>query len=87
PQESLHITCLTISSREDVQPYIAICQALKKDGHTCRIASHCEYKPWIEVYGSEFVEIRGNPAELMKICVDNGWHFFYLYAHQQNEMI
>ncbi|KAI8458720.1 hypothetical protein BY996DRAFT_6410683 [Phakopsora pachyrhizi] len=72
PKESLHITCLTIGSRGDVQPYIALCQALKKDGHTCRIASHGEYKPWIEGYGIEFVEIGGDPAELMKICVDNG---------------
>ncbi|KAI8457703.1 hypothetical protein BY996DRAFT_4541177, partial [Phakopsora pachyrhizi] len=70
PKESLHITCLTIGSRGDIQPYIALCQALKKDGHTCRIASHGKYKPWIEGYGIEFVEIGGNPAELMKICIN-----------------
>ncbi|KAI8460885.1 hypothetical protein BY996DRAFT_4574132, partial [Phakopsora pachyrhizi] len=63
---------LTIGSRGDIQPYIALCQALKKNGHTCRIASHGEYKHWIECYGIEFDEIGGNPAELMKICVDYG---------------
>ncbi|EGF97640.1 family 1 glycosyltransferase [Melampsora larici-populina 98AG31] len=72
PNRTLHITCLTIGSRGDVQPYIALCNELAKDGHRTRIASHGEYKDWIEGYGIEFVEIGGDPAELMKICVDNG---------------
>ncbi|OAV93062.1 hypothetical protein PTTG_27466 [Puccinia triticina 1-1 BBBD Race 1] len=72
PQSKLHITCLTIGSRGDVQPYIALCQKLQRDGHTCRIASHGEYRTWVEGYGIEYVEIGGDPAELMKICVDNG---------------
>jgi hypothetical protein len=72
PKSKLHITCLTIGSRGDVQPYIALCQKLQLDGHTCRIASHGEYRKWVEGYGIEYVEIGGDPAELMKICVDNG---------------
>ncbi|KAH9824138.1 family 1 glycosyltransferase [Melampsora americana] len=72
PNRTLHITCLTIGSRGDVQPYIALCNELAKDGHRTRIASHGEYRDWIEGYGIEFVEIGGDPAELMKICVDNG---------------
>jgi len=72
PKSKLHITCLTIGSRGDVQPYIALCQQLQLDGHTCRIASHGEYRKWVEGYGIEYVEIGGDPAELMKICVDNG---------------
>ncbi|KAA1114418.1 Sterol 3-beta-glucosyltransferase [Puccinia graminis f. sp. tritici] len=72
PKSKLHITCLTIGSRGDVQPYIALCQKLQLDGHRCRIASHGEYRKWVEGYGIEYVEIGGDPAELMKICVDNG---------------
>ncbi|CAH7669794.1 hypothetical protein BY996DRAFT_4563411, partial [Phakopsora pachyrhizi] len=72
----LQIPRLTIRSREDVQPYTALCKALKKDGHTCRISSHGKYKTWIEGYGNECVENRGDPAELMKVCVDNCWHIF-----------
>lgn len=48
PPESLHFTCLTIGSRGDVQPYIALCKGLKADGHRVRIATHLEYKDWIE---------------------------------------
>ena len=48
PKEKLHITCLTIGSRGDCQPYIALCKRLQADGHTCRIATHEEYKDWVE---------------------------------------
>ncbi|KAJ9050825.1 Sterol 3-beta-glucosyltransferase [Entomophthora muscae] len=68
----LHITCLTIGTRGDVQPYIALCKGLIKHGHTCRIATHSEYREWIESHGIEFREVAGDPGELIKLCVDNG---------------
>ncbi|KAI8894409.1 hypothetical protein BC833DRAFT_605042 [Globomyces pollinis-pini] len=68
----MHITCLTIGTRGDVQPYIALCKGLMADGHTCRIATHAEYQSWIESFGIEFREVKGNPAELMQLCVENG---------------
>lgn len=46
--EPMTIVCLTIGSRGDVQPYIALCMGLQAEGHTCRIASHAEYKDWVE---------------------------------------
>lgn len=61
----VHITCLTIGTRGDVQPYVALCLRLMKDGHKCRIATHREYKSWIESYGIEFGQVLGDPAELM----------------------
>ncbi|KAI8454490.1 hypothetical protein BY996DRAFT_6413856 [Phakopsora pachyrhizi] len=70
--ELIFETSCKLISREDVQPYIALCQALEKDVHTCRIASQDKYKTWIEGYGIEFVEKGGDPAELMKICIDKG---------------
>ncbi|KAI7873656.1 UDP-Glycosyltransferase/glycogen phosphorylase [Lichtheimia hyalospora FSU 10163] len=73
PRKSMHITCLTIGSRGDVQPYIALCKQLLKDGHRCRIASHGEYKSWVEEHGIEFRSIGGDPGELMKLCIDNGF--------------
>jgi len=39
---------LTIGSRGDVQPYIALCKGLQAEGHHTRIASHGEYKDWVE---------------------------------------
>ncbi|KAI7822657.1 hypothetical protein BC939DRAFT_503666 [Gamsiella multidivaricata] len=68
----LHITCLTIGSRGDVQPYIALCKRLMKDGHKCRISTHGEYKDWIEGHGIEFGLVGGDPGELIELCVENG---------------
>lgn len=48
PKRSLHFTFLTIGSRGDVQPYIALAKGLMADGHRCRIATHGEFQEWIE---------------------------------------
>jgi sterol 3beta-glucosyltransferase len=48
PKTSLHFTFLTIGSRGDVQPYIALAKGLMADGHKCRIATHGEFQDWVE---------------------------------------
>ncbi|KAI1826364.1 glycosyltransferase family 1 protein [Xylaria intraflava] len=78
PSEPLNITCLTIGSRGDVQPYIALCKGLIAEGHKPRIATHLEFKDWIEGHGIEFAPVAGDPSELMNICIQNGtftWAF------------
>ncbi|KAI0307934.1 glycosyltransferase family 1 protein [Multifurca ochricompacta] len=72
PERSLHFTFLTIGSRGDVQPYIALAKGLLAEGHRVRIATHGEFKSWIESHGIEFGYVGGDPAELMRICVENG---------------
>ncbi|KAF7784577.1 CAZyme family GT1 [Agaricus bisporus var. burnettii] len=72
PSQPLRFTFLTIGSRGDVQPYIALAKGLMADGHKCRIATHGEFKEWIESHGIEFGYVGGDPAELMRICVENG---------------
>lgn len=72
PTEPMTITCLTIGSRGDVQPFIALCLGLMKDGHTTRIATHAEFGAWIEGFGIQFAPVEGDPAELMQLCVEYG---------------
>jgi hypothetical protein len=48
PRESMRFTFLTIGSRGDVQPYIALAKGLLADGHKVKIATHGEFKEWIE---------------------------------------
>ncbi|KAK9371386.1 hypothetical protein V1509DRAFT_650976 [Lipomyces kononenkoae] len=72
PAEKLKFTCLTIGSRGDVQPYIALARGLMADGHTVRIATHLEFKDWIESFGIEFRQVAGDPAELMRLSVEHG---------------
>ncbi|KAK0648312.1 glycosyltransferase family 1 protein [Cercophora newfieldiana] len=78
PSKPLRVTCLTIGSRGDVQPYIALCKKLLEEGHQPRIATHGEFKEWIEGHGIEFRNVGGDPSELMRICIQNGtftWAF------------
>ncbi|KAF1963360.1 sterol 3-beta-glucosyltransferase [Byssothecium circinans] len=76
PPQSLHIVCLTIGSRGDVQPYIALCKELIKEGHVPKIATHAEFEPWVRKHGIDFAPVDGNPAELMRICVEHGMFTF-----------
>ncbi|SCV72662.1 BQ2448_4199 [Microbotryum intermedium] len=69
PEKSLQFTCMTIGSRGDVQPYIALCKGLKAEGHKVKIATHSEFKEWIEGHGIEHEEIGGDPAELMQLMI------------------
>ncbi|KAM5341859.1 hypothetical protein ACJ41O_014890 [Fusarium nematophilum] len=78
PQGSMKITCLTIGSRGDVQPYIALCKGLLAHGHKPRIATHAEFQGWVESHGIEFARVEGDPGELMRLCIENGtftWSF------------
>lgn len=72
PARPLKFTVLTIGSRGDVQPYISLALGLMKEGHSVKIASHAEFRDWVEGYGIEYAEIAGDPAELMKIMAEHG---------------
>lgn len=69
--EPMRIICLTIGSRGDVQPYIALAVALKAQGHSPVIVSHPEYREWVEKYGIEFRGAGGDPGALMKLSVEH----------------
>lgn len=81
PTVSLSITCLTIGSRGDVQPYIALCKGLLAEGHKPRIATHAEFEPWVRKHGIDFSPVDGDPAELMRICIENGM-FTYSFLRE-----
>jgi hypothetical protein len=72
PPDKKKITCLTIGSRGDVQPYIALCQGLIEKGHACTIATHEKFRDWIIQSGVAFRPLAGDPEELIKHCTKNG---------------
>lgn len=84
PSESLKITCLTIGSRGDVQPYISLCKGLLAEGHQPKIATHAEFGPWVRKHGIDFAPVDGDPAELMRICVENGM-FTYSFLKEASQ--
>ena len=69
---SYNFVLLTIGSRGDVQPYIALGKQLIIEGHNVTIATHGEFRDWIVSHGINFKEIAGNPAELMSLMVRHG---------------
>lgn len=71
PMPPLHFVCLTIGSRGDVQPYIALGIGLQKEGHRVTIVTHEEYKEWIEGFGIVHRQAGGDPGALMKLSVEN----------------
>ncbi|ORY35482.1 hypothetical protein BCR39DRAFT_461494 [Naematelia encephala] len=64
-------TMLTIGSRGDVQPYIALGLRLMKDDHKVVIVTHDEFKGWIEGYGIEHRQAGGDPTALMKLSAEH----------------
>lgn len=68
---NMHFVCITIGSRGDVQPYIALGVGLLKEGHRVTIVTHEEYKEWIEDYGIQHRTAGGDPGSLMKLSVEN----------------
>jgi sterol 3beta-glucosyltransferase len=71
PMASKHFVCLTIGSRGDVQPYIALGKGLQKEGHKVTIVTHEEYKEWITGFGIGHRIAGGDPGALMKLSVEN----------------
>ena len=53
----MEIIVLTIGTRGDVQPFVALCKGLKRAGHRPRIASHGCFKAWVEGEGIAFKDI------------------------------
>lgn len=72
PSTSYNFVLLTIGSRGDVQPYIALAKGLMKEGHNVTIATHSEFQEWVESHGITFKEIAGDPTELMSLMVSHG---------------
>lgn len=67
----LNIVIQIVGSRGDVQPFIALGSALKRDGHRVRIATHDVFVDFVSEAGLEFYPIGGDPAELMAFMVKN----------------
>ncbi|KAK8854734.1 hypothetical protein IAR55_003473 [Kwoniella newhampshirensis] len=61
-------TCLTIGSRGDIQPYIALCLRLKQDGHRVVIVTH------------EHRQAGGDPTALMKLSTEHKIPYFRAFT-------
>lgn len=67
----LNIVIQIVGSRGDVQPFIALGNALQRHGHRIRIATHDVFADFVRESCLEFFPIGGDPAQLMAYMVKN----------------
>jgi UDP:flavonoid glycosyltransferase YjiC (YdhE family) len=60
----MKINILTIGSRGDIQPYLALGVGLQRAGYTVRLTTHDTFKELITRYGLDFWPIGGNIQEI-----------------------
>ncbi|KAL2074858.1 hypothetical protein VTL71DRAFT_8637 [Oculimacula yallundae] len=72
PPPSLNVVIQVVGSRGDVQPFVALGKVLKATyGHRVRLATHPNFKGFVEENGLEFFSIGGDPSRLMAFMVKN----------------
>lgn len=59
------ITILTIGSRGDVQPYVALGRGLQAEGYHVTLATHQVFETFVTERGLNFAKIAGDPRELL----------------------
>lgn len=60
----MHVTILTVGTRGDTQPYVALAQALQRVGHTVRIATSKTFELFVKRHGVEFAPIQADVFEM-----------------------
>ncbi|KAL2262360.1 hypothetical protein VTK26DRAFT_1585 [Humicola hyalothermophila] len=72
PPPRLNVVIQIVGSRGDVQPFVALGQVLRDTyGHRVRLATHANFRSFVEENGLEFFNIGGDPAKLMAFMVKN----------------
>lgn len=69
----MNLTILTIGSRGDIQPIVALGKGLSVAGYNVTIATHAPYEDFVTEHGLGFFRIDGNPQELMEGDQGQAW--------------
>src|SRR5579872_5931049 len=69
----LHVTIITLGSRGDVQPYLALGLGLRRAGHVVRVATHSTFRGPILERGLDFAPVEGNPRAMLESKVGQEW--------------
>jgi UDP:flavonoid glycosyltransferase YjiC (YdhE family) len=62
----MRITILSVGTRGDVQPYIALGLGLQQAGHEVRLATHSIFQEFVSSWGLDFAPLAGNPQEWLQ---------------------
>ena len=69
----MHLTIVTIGSRGDLHPYVALGRGLQKAGYTVRLATHRPYAPFVRRHGLQFAPLSGNPRHILGSDAGLAW--------------
>lgn len=61
----MQIVIVTIGTRGDVQPYIALARGLQAAGHAVVIATHATFRTFVEMHGVGFAPLAGDIRTLL----------------------
>jgi UDP:flavonoid glycosyltransferase YjiC (YdhE family) len=61
----MHILIVTIGTRGDVQPYLALAHGLLRAGHRVTIATHATFQSFIERHGVAYARLAGDIRSLL----------------------
>lgn len=69
----MRIVILTLGSKGDVQPYLALGLGLKKAGHEVRLAATLPFREFVEEQGLEYVPLDADTGEQIEITEEEDW--------------
>ncbi|MBL8058713.1 MAG: glycosyltransferase family 1 protein [Anaerolineales bacterium] len=69
----MRITIVTLGTRGDVQPYVALALGLKNAGHHVRLATHALFRNFVTGYGIDFAALPIDPQDLLAAEEDPQW--------------
>ena len=69
----MRITVLTVGSRGDVQPYVALSEGLRASGYDVTLATHASFRGTVEQRGIAFASIAMDPREVMRRREGREW--------------
>jgi sterol 3beta-glucosyltransferase len=61
----MRVTLLTIGTRGDVQPFVALGKGLQSAGHSVTLATHASFGSWINSMGLGFSPLAGDPRQFL----------------------
>jgi sterol 3beta-glucosyltransferase len=70
---STSLTLLSLGSRGDVQPFVALGLALQESGYHINIATHGIFEDFVRSRGLEFRPVKGNPQEIVQGDTGRTW--------------
>ncbi len=77
----MNIGIITIGTRGDIEPFIALGKGLKKRGHHVRIAAFNIFKDYIESNGFEYSPLAGDAVETMRLLIGQQVSFYEYFGN------